>query len=389
MSEAEERFEQQVHQTLAELVSIDSVNPTLSAQGGGEARITEYLERFFGELGAEVTRQPVFENRCNLIARLKGRDSRRSLMFEAHMDTVGIASMEVDPLGAAVVDGRLYGRGACDTKGSMAGMICALRELVRREGRPPIDLVFVGSMDEEYRAAGIYALVDSGFRPDAAVVGEPTGLSIVTAHKGCFRFDIVTRGKAVQSSKPEQGINAICKMADVIDAVRSRLEPACRARRHALVGSPTINLGIIAGGREVNTVPDICRLTVDRRVIPGESREQVEGEFLELIAALGKADPSFSAGLENQFFDPALDVDQDTLLVRSARQACEQVLGKAELRGVTYGSDASKLAAVGVPSIVLGPGDIVNAHSAREHVLLEEVVQAARIYGRLIEAYAG
>jgi len=385
-SSTDDLFSRKVTATLADLVSINSINPTLSPDGAGEAEVAAYIERFFSGTATEITRQPVFEGRDNIICRFTGQDPSRTLIFEAHMDTVSWDLSRPDALLPVVRGGSLYGRGACDTKGSMAAMLWAIRTLVEEDALP-VNVVFIGAVDEEYRARGIYDLVKTGIRADGAVVGEPTGLRIVVAHKGCYRFSVVTHGKAVQSSRPEKGVNAIYKMVDVVNAFRARLEPEHRKSTHELVGGPTMNIGIIAGGKEVNTVPDRCSIAVDRRVIPGEGRDEVEREFDGILEELRAADPLMRVEVENRFFDPPLSTPKTAGIVSAARAACDTILGSSTVEGVTYGSDASKLSSAGIPSIVLGPGDIVNAHSPSEFVSLDEVVSAARIYREIIRNF--
>lgn len=374
-----------VSSVLKELISIESVNPQFG--GSGEASVVRFIENFFSPCNPTIEKQEVFPGRENLICFFPGVDNTKTLLFEAHMDTVSI------PQGAhsttvPVIDGnRLYGRGACDTKGSLAAMICAIRSVVDEFGQPPVNIYFIGAVDEEYRAKGVYDLIKRPIKADGAIIGEPTSLDIVVAHKGVYRFHLVTKGKSVQSSKPFNGINAIYKMMDVINLIRNQLQNSYKGKGHPLTGEPTVSVGVIQGGKEVNTVPDLCRIEVDRRVVPGEQRSNVEREFSDIITMLKNQDSQFDAYIENPFFDPPLNTDENVPFVRTMKSVCKALTGKERVIGVPYGSDASKIATIGIPSIVFGPGDIANAHSANEYVNVDELEQAELIYRSLILKY--
>ena len=371
--------------TLKDLISIESVNPQFG--GSGEAAVADYIEQFFSAYHPVVERQEVFPARENLICFFPGRNPGKTLLFEAHMDTVSIPSDARSTTVPAVEGSRLYGRGACDTKGSLAAMICAIKAILDETGELPVNVYFIGAVDEEYRAKGVYDLIKKPIKADGAVIGEPTSLDVVIAHKGVYRFHLVTKGKSVQSSKPHQGINAIYKMIDVIQIIRGRLQDSYKGKGHPLTGDPTVSVGIIQGGKEVNTVPNLCSIDVDRRVVPGETRCDVEKEFNDIIMLLKEQDPQFDAVIENPFFDPPLNTSEHSRIVQTMKGICKEVIGKERVVGVPYGSDASKIATIGIPSIVFGPGDISNAHSAQEYVEIEELMQAQQIYRTLIEQF--
>lgn len=372
--------------TLLELVGIESINPQFG--GSGEAKVANYIEDFFWDCQPIIERQDVFPGRQNLICYFPGKNKERTLLLEAHMDTVSIPDGARSTLVPKIEDGKLYGRGACDTKGSLAAMICAIKSIINTDGSLPIPVYFVGTVDEEYRAKGIYEFIKKDIRVDGAIVGEPTNLNIVIAHKGVFRFHLNTEGKSVQSSKPWFGVNAIYKMMDVVRAILEELQPSYVGKGSKLTGDPTVSVGIIHGGKEVNTVPDSCRVEIDRRVVPGEKRVEVEAEFESLLSSLRLKDATFKATITNTFYDPPLDTDSNADIVQSMVKACRHIVGSANIIGVPYGSDASKLASIGIPSIVFGPGDIINAHSAHEFVDIHELVDAAKILRRLIMDFA-
>lgn len=368
---------------LQELIAIDSINPTF---GGtvGEAKVADYLEAYFAPYSPKVEFQQVFEGRNNILFHFDGDREGPPLVFEAHMDTVSIADTARSTLKPFIEEGRVYGRGACDTKGSMAAMIVAISTLIDERGSLPLPVTFIGSVDEEYRAKGVYDLVERGIEAAGAVVGEPTGLDIIIAHKGVYRFSLECIGKSVHSSKPLEGINAVYKMMDVITAMQRELEPTYLKKEHYLTGGPTLNVGVIKGGNEVNTVPALCTIEVDRRVCPGEQRPDVEREFDQILETLKATDPHFEGRIYDRFYDPPLDTSEDSEIVQAMLLSCKEANRSAAIVGVPYGSDASKLAMAGIPSVVFGPGDIANAHTDHEYVLIEELVMAMEVYRNLM-----
>jgi len=376
------KTDHKVLSVLKDLIALESVNPRFG--GSGEASIVNYVDAFFASYDPIVDRQAIFPGRENILCYFPGKDRSTTLLFEAHMDTVSIPTNARSTTVPVIEGNRLYGRGACDTKGSLAAMICAIRSVLEEDGQPPVNIYFLGTVDEEYQAKGIYEFIKKPFEADGAVIGEPTNLDIVIAHKGVYRFDLITKGKSVQSSRPSNGINAIYKMMDVIQMIQDRLVPSLNGKGHSLTGDPTISVGIIQGGTEVNTVPGICRIEVDRRVAPGEIQSNVEKEFDNILLALSKQDPSFKATIERPFFDPPLNTDINSRIVKSMRNVCGSILGKDTIVGVPYGSDASKIASIGIPSIVFGPGNISNAHSDDEFVDIDELSKAEQTLRKLI-----
>jgi acetylornithine deacetylase len=317
------------------------------------------------------------------MARLTVPGARQTLLFEAHMDTVPGDSMGERAWRPEVRDGRLYGRGSCDTKGSLAAMLVALELLLARRGELNMHVALLATVDEELQFTGIRHFVDSDERVEAAVVGEPTDLRVVIAHKGCLRVRVSTLGRAAHSARPEVGINAIDHMADVLYALRG-LQERLPARQHPLVGSPTLSVGIIEGGTGVNVVPDRCTIDVDRRTIPGEGMESALAEIDALLADVRRSRPDVRLELSPPTTeDWPLDTPVDAAVVQAAQAAC-RALGRPDaLLGVPYSTDASKLWALReVPSIVLGPGSITQAHTADEFVPVAHLSAAAEIYER-------
>jgi acetylornithine deacetylase len=288
-------------------------------------------------------------------------------------------------LSAEIVDGRLYGRGSCDDKASLAAMLYAAELLIPHRDRLAADVLILGSVGEEHLMNGIRAFAASGIPVAAAVVGEPTDLKVVVAHKGFVRFTLTTHGVAAHTSSPEQGDNAIYQMGEVLCFIRDRLTSRWPGVSHPLLGTPTLAVGRIWGGVAVNVVPDTCVVEIDRRTLPTESVDSIVADLDAALDEFRRAHPEVKlTRSEPMSQDFGLDTPPDSPIVAVARAACEAEQGWADVIGVRYGTNASTLAGVArIPSIVFGPGSISRAHTADEYVPLDEVEAAARIYARI------
>lgn len=366
---------------LRELIGIPSVNPAFLPAGdpkAGEARVAEFLARGAAQAGLEVEFKKALPQRANLVVRLLPKAKvRQRILLAPHLDTVNATPRQFIPRRS---NGRLYGRGACDTKGSVAAMVCALCELAKGGQRPgATEIVFVGLVDEENSQSGSRALAASGFKADLAIVGEPTNLQVVTAHKGSLWLRFETRGKSAHGSRPELGRNAVHEMSRIVDLLETDYAASLRRRRHPLLGRASISVGVISGGTQPNIVPDRCWILVDRRTLPGETEASVrreiqkllERESLQAVCADNKLAPCYP--LET---DPALP-----LVVQLARLA-----GQRKPAGVHYFSDAAVLAGGGIPSVVFGPGDIAQAHTADEWVEIAEVERAKELLAKFLRS---
>jgi acetylornithine deacetylase len=370
---------------LRDLVALPSINPMgrdLRGPQVYEHQVTAYLEAYCRDLGVAVQRQNVAPLRDNLVARHESPGASRTLMLEVHQDTVPTDNMTIDPFGARIEDGRLYGRGACDVKGGMAAMLTAFTRVVRDRPRGAANLVLACSVDEEHGMLGVRQLVRGDVSADAAVVAEPTRLQIIKAHKGAVRWDLLTTGRSCHSSRPEQGVNAIYRMGRLLTAVHQYAEQLRISRSDPLLGPPTLSVGRIEGGTSVNTVPDRCRVEVDRRLIPGEDADEAGRHLTAFLRAHPGIDFPFelSAAWVSM---PALAPDGSEDLVARLGTAIDEVKGSHEVTTVPYGTDAAMLAGAGIPAVVFGPGDIARAHTCDEWVELDEVEQASEILYRV------
>ncbi|MBY0505937.1 MAG: M20/M25/M40 family metallo-hydrolase [Bryobacteraceae bacterium] len=370
-----------VLQTLSELIAINSINP---AHEGGvpEEGVAQYVEAFFAARGIETFRQPVLPGRDNVIARVPGQDSSRRLILEAHMDTVSVSGMTIPPFVPEIRDGLLYGRGSCDTKAGLATMMHALAHW-KEDGRvPPCELWLAATVDEEVGFRGVTKLCE-GLSATAAIVAEPTRMRIVVAAKGVLRWKIRTRGVAVHSSQPHLGVSAIRAMVPVLDWLEADHQ-ALASVRHPLLGPATISVGTIRGGEQTNFIPEVCEITLDRRLLPGEDALTVWKSYEAALAGIpginAIADPPWLA-------DPAMETTPESHLVRTAQEVLGGLGYDAVPCGVPFGSDASKLVRQGIPSIIFGPGNIDQAHTAAEYVPCAEVSAALAFHLEFIRRF--
>lgn len=372
----------EVKKLLADLISIDSVNPGYPGCKNGEKEISEYVYNYFKKLTVDCTIEEVLPGRSNVICFIPGRD-KRGLCLESHMDTVSLQNMDIEPLNPLVKDGKMYGRGSCDDKGSLAAMMTAVKNIVKNNIKPSTDFYFVASVDEEFQHRGVDYFLGKGVNLQGAVVGEPTNLNVVTACKGVVRWKITSKGLAGHSSRPTEGHNAIYDMVDLINIIKGELIPEFKNKKHVLLGTPSLSVGCIKGGIAVNIIPDLCEIEVDRRLLPGETKESAESEIINLIAGLNKSKKCDIEISEPTTFAAPVDTDENQAIVQTAMASCDKITGSAYIKGVDFGCDASSFTQMGIPSIVLGPGNILQAHTKDEFVSLEEVYKASEIYSQI------
>jgi len=368
--------------TLKELVKIDSVNPSLVPGGAGEAEIAAFVADFLDRVGLDVELCEVEKDRPNVIGVLRGKGSGPSLILNGHMDTVGIEGM-VDPFDPRIDGNRLYGRGSADMKGGLASILHAVKAVIDSGVALSGDLVVASVVDEEYTSLGTERLMDS-FSADGAVVCESTGLEIGVAHKGFVWLEVETHGKAVHGSRPEEGVDAISKMGRFLVELDDFGVRVLSGRSHRLLGSPSLHASLISGGRELSTYPDLCRLKLERRTIPGEDVALVQSEVLSILERLSKSDSSFKAELETLFARGPFEVSTEERIVRVLNKAVYKVTGRESKYIGSYGwLDSEIIQNAGVPTAIFGPGG-EGMHSTNEYVYLDQVVEAARVLSQLI-----
>jgi acetylornithine deacetylase len=369
----------------ADLVAIDSTNPDLVRGGAGEAEIGRFVADWLRRAGLEVDLRELAPGRVNVIGIAPGNGSGRSLMLNAHMDVVGAGGMEA-PWAPRVQGGRLYGRGAWDMKASLAAIMLVGREAVRK-GLPG-DLIITAVADEEFASIGVQDVVKH-VRADAAIVTEPTALDLCVAHKGFAWFEVETYGVAAHGSLPEEGVDAIVKMGAVLQGLDA-LDRDLRSRPgHPLVGPASVHASLIAGGQELSTYPDRCRLSIERRTIPGETIVEIEGQIAQIVERAAKADSAFRAEQRTLLVRDPFMVDVEEPIVTLARQHLTRVRG-SEPQVVGWGGwmDSAFLSAAGIPTVIFGPNG-AGAHADVEWVDLESARQTADALVGIAEAFCG
>jgi acetylornithine deacetylase len=371
--------------TLTDLVRIDSVNSSLVPGGAGESRIAAHVAEKMRALGMVVTTLEATRGRPSVVGRVPGSGGGRSLMLNAHLDTVGIEGM-AGALAPTIRDGRLYGRGAYDMKGSLAACLAAVKALVDAKADVRGDLVLAAVADEEYASLGT-AEVAREVPVHAAIVTEPTELDLCIAHKGFVWLEVETVGKAAHGSRFFEGIDANMRMGRFLGRL-DRLEQELRTRPpHPLVGPPSLHAPTLHGGSELSTYAASCRLGIERRTVPGETEAGVRAEIETLIEQTRAADPSFQASVRCLLARNAFEVPPDAPIVSAVRAAATRHLGRSPaLIGKPFWMDSAILADAGVETVVIGPiGG--GAHTSEEWVDLQSLERLAVILADATLAY--
>ncbi len=337
---------------LQQLVSIDSVNPSLVPGAAGEGNIAGVIAAHMRSIGLQVHVQEVAPGRPNVIGVLEGAEPGPSLMFCGHMDTVGVDGM-AGPFDPVIGGGRLYGRGSQDMKGGLAAMIDAAR-VVGERGLPRGRLIVAAVVDEEYASLGADALV-TAWTADAAVVTEPTDLKIGIGHKGFAWFEITTRGVAAHGSRPREGRDAIVRMGRVLRHLE-QLDRELQVRApHPVMGNASLHASIIDGGRELSSYPDACRLQMERRTVEGESAQSALQEIDSILSRLRAEDPEFAAGVRLTFGRPPYELSSDHQLTRALSRAVTACGLRSQTVGMSFWTDAAGTRRGGDPVAAFRP----------------------------------
>jgi acetylornithine deacetylase len=369
---------------LAELVSIDSVNPALVPGGAGEREIASAVARRLTALGLEVETEEAAPGRPNVVAVLEGRTPGRSLMLCGHLDTVGVEGMR-KPFDPVEREGRLYGRGAQDMKGGLAAILGAVEALARSGGLAAGRLIIAAVADEEHASLGADALVKR-WRADAAIVAEPTDLVVAVAHKGFSWVEVETSGRAAHGSRPADGRDAILGMGRVLARLEA-LDRDLQARPpHPLLGTASLHASLISGGRELSTYPDRCLLQAERRTLPGEPVGVFGREVEGILADLRAAEPTFEARAREVFSRPPYETPAGQDLLRHLKAALARTSRPVRCEGMSFWTDAAILGSAGIPSVVFGPGG-AGLHGLEEFVNVDEVLACRDVLVELSRAY--
>jgi acetylornithine deacetylase len=359
----------EVAELAAALVRIDSVNPALIAGAAGEAEVARFVAGWLERAGLEVEIVEPVPGRPSVIGVARGTGGGRSLLLNAHLDTVGTEAMAA-PFEARVEDGRLYGRGSYDMKGALAAAMLALSDAARLGLAG--DVILAAVADEEVASLGTEAVLER-VSADAAIVCEPTELQLAIAHRGFAGFEIETHGVAAHGSRPDLGVDAIAKMGHVLVALEELDRRLQAGRRHPLVGSGSLHASLIEGGQEFSSYPERCLLTGERRTLPGETAAEIEAD---LRAAAGDAEVRLLVSRE------PFEVDEGHELVRAVGAAA----GTSGVIGVPFWTDAALVAAAGIPTVLFGPAG-EGAHAAVEWVDVRSLDRCREVYGAVAAAF--
>lgn len=359
-----------VVELLQTLVQIPSVNPhgNPGVEFPGEEACARSVAAFLHRCGARTELREVHPGRPNVVGIFPSEGAgKKRVVFAPHLDTVSVVGMSIDPFAAELRNGRVYGRGACDTKGPMAAMLWALWEMRDRIPTLGHEIWFAGLMGEEAGQDGAKAFVKEVLA-DFAVIGEPTGLDIVHAHKGSAWLQVTTRGKAAHASAPDRGENAIYKMADVIRCVRDEIAPALRELKDSVLGAPTISVGICSGGTKTNIVPDHCIAEIDMRTLPNQ-------DIAPVIERLRAVAPGIEISVRRS---QPLYTDPTHPMVGRLKAAGGKCVG------APWFCDAAVFAAAGIPAVAVGPGSIEQAHTEDEWISVEDLEAGVAFYKRFL-----
>ncbi len=372
---------QSVEALVSQLVAIDSINPDLVPGGAGEAAIARFVANWLQETGFEVTLDEPVAGRPSVVGIARGSGGGRSLMLNAHLDTVGVVGME-RPHEPRREGNRLYGRGAYDMKGGLAAIMLAAARARQRDLRG--DLMVTAVADEEYASIGTASVVKR-WHADAAIVTEATGLDLCLAHKGFIWLEVEVTGKAAHGSRPDLGVDAIMQMGRVLAGLEYlghglKIRPA-----HPLLGHGSLHASLISGGQELSSYPERCLLSIERRTLPEETPEIVLAEIQGILKSLAAHDPTFQATVRTTLARDAFEVSADASIVQAVRGAARAVLDREpNTFGAAWWMDSAILAASGIPTVIFGPGGD-GAHAAVEWVNLDDV---ERCVETLVEAAA-
>lgn len=381
-----------IDKLLSQLVAINSVNPSLVHGAPGEREIVTFITTWLTARGVQVleVRAPGAGDRPSLLCRVAGTGSGRALALYAHLDTVGTAGM-TSPFDPVVCDGRLYGRGAYDMKGSLAAIMRVAAGIARRPRAGDLWLLLVA--DEEHASVGVEAVLRElerrAARPDACIVSEPTDLRLMLGHRGFATGTLVTRGRAAHTARRDEGLDAIAMMARVVVALE-RLDADMHARDpHALLGHAAVVVSLISGGSELFTYPAECRAAFVRRTLPGETQALATTEIERIFQSLEAADERFDAQLQWDMWREPMMVDAEAPIVRAVAEAARAELTTApEVCGAPWWTDAALLEAAGIPSVIFGPAG-GGIHAADEWVELAALVRYERILLNVTRSFCG
>lgn len=377
--------ENEIVDFIGDLVSI----PSYHGIKDQETAVAEKIHDLFVKEGIESEISHVADGRCNVIARLKGTGSGRTLLLTGHTDTVPPYDMK-DAFILKKDSGKLYGRGVVDMKGPLSCMIYGIIAIKRAKIDIAGDLIFAGVIDEEEKSLGTIDLLEKGIKADAAIVGEPTNFEVCVAHRGLEWFELNFQGRTVHGGAQKSGVNAILKASDFIHRTEEKLQPMIMNETHPIIGTSSMNYGTIHGGTQPSTVAGECCMSIDRRWVPGVKYEDVIKQYQDVIDELSKEDEQFkctlkvmdSSLMKKGYVHEPMETNIDHPIVNIAMEKAKEVLGhESKIAYFPAWSDGGLLSSYGnIPTVIFAPGDLKTAHSAEEQLEIRQILPAAFIY---------
>jgi len=371
--------------TLQKLIRINSVNPELETTGPGEEEIGKYISDELSALGVDVEIQEVQPGRFNVIGIISGSGGGKSLMLNAHMDTVGVSGMQ-NPFSGKIENGRLYGRGSYDMKGSIAAILATAKKLTEKNIRLSGELILSFVVDEEFESIGARELVKK-YKTDSAIVTEPSDLNVCLAHRGFGVFKIVTHGKIAHGGKHREGIDANLKMGLILAELNQLANQLPDRKKHALCGEASLHVPLIEGGKSLFIYSDECTAHVERRTLPGESESEVLGEFEQILQKCKANDEPLRTTVESVIWRNPYEIERDRPIVQSLMKSAQNQTGRnPKFIGHTWWEDSAIFGQADIETVIFGPkgGGI---HEETEWVEIDSVVQLSDVLWDVVFGY--
>jgi len=382
ISEEVDKNKDEIIRLVQELVRI----PSFSGDAHGLSRIAQVISGEMSRNGFSIQLIEAEEGLTNVIGKYQGSNNAPWILFNGHTDVVPVQRDEdwiVEPFSAEIKDGRIYGRGACDMKGGLAAMLAAPKIVFSLFPEYKGNIILTATVDEEIGGfKGMKYIVEQGIKADMGIVCEPTDLKIVNVCKGLLWLKLRTKGKSAHGGMPEHGINAVYKMAKILN----RLEDYdFKQAPHDVLGKPTINIGRITGGARPNIVPDSCEAEIDIRYLPNQNRQEIIDELKELISELKREDHQIDAEIDIIRYRSSVEISKEEKVIQTIMEAFGEVMGNyPEFRGMVTPADSEYLVNAGIPSVMFGPGADQLAHTTNEWIAIDEILNAVKIYATIM-----
>ncbi|MEO0513703.1 MAG: M20/M25/M40 family metallo-hydrolase [Planctomycetota bacterium] len=379
-----------VIELLQTMVRVNTINAALPGSVDAEAVLVDQMEKVAKAWGLATQRLPVAGQADQLLVTLAVDTSLPWVLFDSHLDTVAVEGMTIDPFGGELRDGKVWGRGACDTKGTGAAMLWAMKQCAEGDRAAlPNNLALLFGVDEEVSMRGVASFVERdlpglGWTPSAVVVGEPTELRPVVAHHGCLRWSLTTHGQACHSSTPHDGVSAISAMVRVVDVIEREYIPSLAAE-HPLTGPAVCSINLIRGGSAPNIIPESCVIEIDRRVVPGEDSAEPLRAVADLLEPLTHNDPPLRFTQEVAVDHPPLTTRHNGPWVEHLQDVLTRLSLPTLTLGAPFATHASYYDPAGIPAVVLGPGSPHKAHTKDEWVAVDQIERGVELYRQIMQ----